>query len=235
MHSNRMIINHQIVKIMSSKPTALFSTPKKTAHPERFSSGLCTSFLPSGIEKTFIREMPEHQLRVAVRPFCVATDVSIVFKWMSQEYAGPLLTRSRPPQELEESYNSMIESDFAQPFMGLVNDTPVCQMDIYRMQQDVLSLNYPARTGDYGLQLMVAPLAVQDNMLLLIRACLEYFFSFAEVGRIIINIEDGNEYNQQLFKRAGFQSLYDIRAAYRSSSLYGCTASHFRHMQTAAQ
>jgi len=207
---------------MSSKPTALFSTPKKAAHPEKFPSGLCTSFLSSG-------------LRLTVRPFCVVTDVSILFKWMSQEYAGPLLTRSRPPQELEESYSSMIESDFAQPFMGLVNDAPVCQMDIYRMQQDVLSLSYPARPGDYGLQLIVAPLAVQDNMLLLLQACLEYFFSFAEVGRIIVNIEEGNEYNRQLFRRAGFRSLYDIQTAYRSSSLYGCTTNHFRQRQIAIQ
>jgi hypothetical protein len=206
---------------MSSKPTALFSTPKKAAHPDRFSSGLCTSFLPGGIEKTFIRELADHQLRIAVRPFCVATDVSIVFKWMSQEYAGALLTRSRPPHELEESYASMIESDFAQPFMGLVNDIPVCQMDIYKMQQDALSLSYPVRPGDFGLQLIVAPLAVQDNMLLLVRTCLEYFFSFPEVGRIIVNIEEGNEYNLQLFKKAGFRIFHDIHAAYRSSSLYG--------------
>jgi hypothetical protein len=106
-------------------------------------------------------------------------------------------------------------------------------MDIYRMQQDVLSLSYPARPGDYGLQLTVAPLAVQDNMLLLLQTCLGYFFSFAEVGRIIVNIEEGNEYHRQLFRKAGFRSLYDIRTAYRSSSLYGCTISHFRHMQTA--
>jgi len=158
---------------MSSKPIALFSTSKKAAHPEKFSSGLCTSFLPSGIEKTFIREVPEHQLRIAVRPFCVATDVSILFKWLSQEYAGPLL--------------------------------------------------------------LVAPLAVQDNILLLIQTCLEYFFSFPEVGRIIVNIEERNEYNRQLFKKAGFRSLYDIRTIYRSSSLYGCTTSHFRQLQTAIQ
>ncbi|MBN8854118.1 MAG: hypothetical protein BGO55_06975 [Sphingobacteriales bacterium 50-39] len=191
---------------MSAKPTALFSTPKKAAHPKIFSSGL----------------------HLAVRPFCIATDLPILFKWMSQEYAGPLLARSHPPQELEESYAIMIESDFAQPFMGLVNDTPLCQMDIYRMQQDVLSLSYPARPGDYGLQLIVAPLTVQDNMLLLIRACLEHFFSFPEVGRIIVNIENGNEYNRQLFKKVGFRSLYNIQTTYRTSSLYGCTASHFK-------
>lgn len=170
--------------------------------------------------------MSGRQLRITVQPLCVATDVSIVFKWMSEEYAGPLLNRPQPPQELEEFYTSMIESDFAQPFMGLVNDIPICQMDIYRMQQDVLSLSYPVKPGDYELQLMVAPLTAQDHMLLLLQASLEYFFSFPEVGRIIVNIENGNEYNEQLFKKAGFRGVYAIRTTYRTSTLYACTAAH---------
>jgi hypothetical protein len=114
----------------------------------------------------------------------------------------------------------MIASDFAQPFMVLVNDVPVCQMDIYKTQQDVLSLSYSARPGDYGLQLVVAPLAVQDNIVLIIKTCLEYFFSYPEVGRILVNVEEGNEYYDHLFKNAGFRSLHDIRSLHRSSSLY---------------
>jgi len=134
---------------MSTKSTALFSTPKRTAHTKKVSSGLCISLLPTGLEReVFTREISGQSLRITVRPFCVATDMPVLFKWMSQEYAGPLLSRAQPPYELEESYTSMIESDFAQPFMGLVNDIPVCQMDIYKTQQGAISLSYPARAGD---------------------------------------------------------------------------------------
>jgi hypothetical protein len=214
---------------MSTESTALFSTPKKTAHPKKVSSGLCISLLPTGLEReVFTKEIPGQPLRITVRPFCVATDVPMLFKWLSQEYAGPLLSMTQPPYELEESYASMVESDFAQPFIGLVNDIPVCQMDIYKTQQGAISLSYPARTGDYGLQLVVAPLAVQDNMVHLIGACLEHFFSFPEVGRIIVDVDAGSEYNKGLFRKAGFRSLYDIRTSYRSSSLYVLTAQQFR-------
>lgn len=170
---------------MLSKLAASFSTPKKTAHSEKFSSGL----------------------RLTVRPFCVATDTAIVFTWMSREFAGPLLAMPHPPQELEEFYTSMIASDFAQPFMGLVNDSPVCQIDIFKTQQDIVSLSYPARPGDYGLQLTLAPLTAQDNMTLLLNISLEHFFSFPQVGRIIVNIEEGDEYLRQLFKKSGFRTL----------------------------
>jgi hypothetical protein len=217
---------------MSTKSSALFSTPKKTAHPEKFSHGLGVSSLPSGMERNvFVKNIPEQDLQITVRPFCTATDLPILFKWMSREFAGPLLTRDRPPHELEESYASMIESDFAQPFMGLINDVPICQLDIYKAQQDAISLSYPARPGDYSLQLVVAPLAVQDNMVFLIKACLEHFFSFPEVGRILVNVDDSSEYNNQLFKKAGFRGLYDVSNNYRYCSLYVCTASSFRQEQ----
>src|SRR5258708_25819053 len=122
--------------------------------------------------------------------------------------------RDGTPRELEESYSSMIESDFAQPFMGMVNNVPVCQVDIYKTLQDAISLYYDARAGDYGLQLVVAPLAIQDNIATLIRICLEYFFSFPEVGRIIADIETKNEWTNTLFKMAGLRWLSKISIPY---------------------
>jgi hypothetical protein len=146
---------------------------------------------------------------------------------MSQEYAGPLLSRTQPPQELGEFYACMIESDFAQPFIGLINDVPVCQVDVCKAQQDAISLYYNDRPGDYHIQLMLAPLPVQKNMILLIRTCLEYFFSFPEVGRIVADIETENEWNRTLFKKAGFRSAHKIQSPYRSSTLFISTRTSF--------
>jgi len=218
---------------MSTKSIELFSTPVKSAVPEKLSSGLCTSLLPSGIERgVAFKETPDKKLRVSVRPFCVATDVSILYKWMSQEYAGPLLARAQPPQELEESYASMIASDFAQPFMALVNDVPVCQLDVYKTQQDAISLYYNARPGDYGIQVVLAPLAIQQNMILLMRTCLEYFFSFPEVGRIIADIDITSEWDNALFKKAGFRAAEKVQTPYKRSTLYVCTRTSFRQAAT---
>jgi len=214
---------------MSTKSMALHAAPASTVLLKEVASGLCTSLLPAGIErKVSFKGSTDQPLRISVRPFCVATDVPVLYKWMSQEYAGPLLSRTQPPQELEESYACMIESDFAQPFMGLINDVPICQVDVYKTQQDAISLYYNARPGDYGIQLMLAPLAIQQNILLLIRTCLEYFFSFPEVGRIIADIDTRNEWSNTLFKKAGFRSTQNIQASYKSSTLYICTRNSFR-------
>jgi len=211
---------------MSTKPAFFHTAPASTVLLKEVAAGLCTSLLPPGIERRVVsKDFPGQQLRISVRPFCVATDVPILYKWMSQEYAGPLLSHTQPPQELEESYACMIECDFAQPFMGLVNDVPICQMDVYKTQQDAISLYYDARPGDYGIQLVLAPLAIQENMIVLIKTCLEYFFSFPEVGRIVADIDTSSEWTNMLFKKAGFRSLQNIQTSYKSSTLYVCTRS----------
>lgn len=205
---------------MSTKSAALFSVSESLALPGH----------PLSIEKNGVvfRNSAEHNLSISVRALNLATDVPVIYKWMTYQCGGPLLSRNAPPQQLEESYSSMIESDFAQPFMGMVNDVPVCQVDIYKTQQDAISLYYNARPGDYGLNLVIAPLAIQDNIALLIRACLEYFFSFPEVGRVIADIEMKNEWTNTLFKMAGFSYQQKVRIPYKTANLYICTRESLR-------
>jgi len=205
-----------------STESAVFSVPKSLGI-----RGPLVSVEETGV---VFKDLPEFNLSISVRALQLATDVPVIYKWMSYQYAGPLLDRDVPPRELEESYSSMIESDFAQPFMGLVNDVPVCQVDVYKTQQDALSLYYPARPGDYGLQLVLAPLAIQNNMVLLVTACLEYFFSFPEVGRVVADIETRNEWTNTLFKSCGFRSSQKIRTSYKTSTLYICTRNSLRAM-----
>jgi len=208
---------------MSTKSAAFYSIPE--------SLDITESLICGTKERVIFKDLPERNLSISVRALCLSTDVPVVYKWMSYQYAGPLLTKNVPPRELEESYASMIESDFAQPFMGLVNDVPGCQVDIYKTLQDAISLYYNARPGDYGLQLVVAPLAIQDNIALLIKACLEYFFSFPEVGRIIADIETKNEWTNALFKMAGFRCIQKVRIPYKTANLYVCTRDDLRRQR----
>lgn len=214
---------------MSTKSSALFSTPKNFDHPDDMSSGLCASLLPTGIERGIAsKELPEKYLRVSVRPLCIETDVPTLYKWMCREYGGPLLNRAAPPSEMEELYASMIDSDISQPFMGLVNDVPICQIDVYKTQQDAISLYYDAKPGDYGIKMELAPLVVQHDIIVLLQTCLEYFFSFSEVGRIVADIDMRNDCNDHLFRKVGFRSAGNIQGPYKASTLYICTRNSAR-------
>lgn len=198
---------------MSTKSAVLFSASE--------SRGILGGLVSNTESRAILKDLPDHNLSISVRALCPATDVPVLYKWMRDQYAGPLLSREVPPRELEESYVSMIESDFAQPFMGLVNDVPVCQVNIYKTLQDVISLYYDARPGDYGLQLVADSRA--DDMTVLMGVFLEYFFSFPEVGRIIMDIETKNGWANALFRTAGFRSAKKIKIPYKPSNLYICT------------
>ncbi|HWK02743.1 MAG TPA: GNAT family N-acetyltransferase [Puia sp.] len=205
---------------MSTESAVLFSIAE--------SLDIRSSVVSGAGDGVIFKDLPDRNLSVSVRALCLATDVPVIYKWMTYQYAGPLLTKDVPPRELEESYSCMIDSDFAQPFMGLVNNVPVCQIDIYKTLQDAISLYYDARPGDYGLQLVVAPLAIQDNIAILIRTCVEYFFSFPEVGRIIADIDLKNEWTNTLFKMAGFRCTQKVRIPYKTANLYVCTRDNLR-------
>jgi hypothetical protein len=143
---------------------------------------------------------------------------------MQGEYGCLPSSTNKPPQQLEEAYASILESDFAQPFMGLINNIPVCQLDIYRTEQDAISLYYKPRPGDFGLHVLAAP-APGDHFTELMKSCLDYFFSFPEVGRIIAYPESGNRYMNALYRETGFRWHKKIRMSpYKIADLFICTA-----------
>ena len=160
---------------------------------------------------------------VSLRSFDPETDTTSVYKWMSQEFEGPLKGKSIPPPALQECYAAMLESDMAQPFIGTVNDIPVCQINICHVKQDILSLSYHCKPGDFAIQLVMAPLSIQDNMVTLLQNCLEYAFSFSEVDRMVVDIDDRNDWLHNLFTRAGFRAGRKLHGAFRNSQLMFCT------------
>ncbi len=205
---------------MSTNSAVLFSAPEI-----RNIRGTLTSKTENG---AIFKDLPDRNLSISVRGLSPAADVPIVYKWMCAQYAGAFLSRDAPPGELEDSYASMIESDFSHPFMGLINEAPVCQVNIYKTLQDAISLYYDARPGDYGLQLVATPLAIQDNMAVVLRAFLDYFFTFPEVSRIVADIETKNEWTNTLFKMAGFRFHKKINIPYKTANLYSCTRDSLR-------
>jgi acetyl CoA:N6-hydroxylysine acetyl transferase len=209
--------NDQIVKLMPTKP-AVFppvhcksSLPLATSLPLAMQEGILTNYLP------------DRRLTISIRTLCVATDLPIMYNWMSQEYAGYLVERSNPPAELVESYACTLRSLHAQPFMGLVNDIPVCQLDVYKVREDAISLCYDALPGDYGLNVLLAPLVIQDHVLLLLQMWMEYFFTFPEVKRVVVDLEAGNDWLETLFTRAGFRFSAKVRLPYKDADLYTCS------------
>jgi len=212
---------------MSTKSSALFPASKGLKAPSNLCPELITSQIPpSAPGKVILKNRPGHSLSLSLRALNLAKDLPLIYEWMMHGYPGSI-PADPPVQQLSQAYSSILASDFAQPYIGQVNDVPICQMDIYRTRMDVISLCYESLPGDYGLHLLNAPQATQDHQAGLLGAAVRYFFSFPEVGRLVTDVEAGDEWMNTLMKRLGFQHHKKIKKPYKIANLYICTRQSF--------
>ncbi|HEY4064744.1 MAG TPA: GNAT family N-acetyltransferase [Puia sp.] len=199
---------------MSTKPTPLFKASEGFVPSSLNGGDLYTSFLSQEIR---------HGIVYSVRAFDPATDIPILHGWLNPGCGGAL-----PADGLTASWLSMIGSDSIRPFMGLLNGTPACQVELYKARQHTLSLYYKDSPDDYGLHWQAAPGIERDQMTGLLRTCLEFFFSFSEVGRVLAEADIADTWDNELFRKAGFLLLQKIAVPYQPSNLYVCTRDRLR-------
>ena len=175
-----------------------------------------------------LKNLPGSTLSLSLRPVSLATDLRLIYGWISQGHSAGSPAVDQPLRQLKQAYSSIISSDFAQPFMGLVNNVPICQLDIYKTRLDVISLYYGALPGDYGLHLLSAPQTKRDQEAELLGACIRHFFSFPEIGRIIMDVEAGDKWMNAQIKKLGFHWHKKINKPYKIANLYTCTRKNFK-------
>lgn len=158
-----------------------------------------------------------------VRPLSADTDMPVIYKWISEDCAGQFPRSGYQPDLLREAYSSILASDAVQSFIGMVDDHPVCEIELYKVRQHAISLAYEPGPADHYLDLLPTPAHAQEYMIELLKNSLEYFFSFGDVHRIMAEADLGNECMNKLLVNAGFHLYKRIRAPYRISNLYFCT------------
>src|SRR5688500_1081518 len=76
---------------------------------------------PAVFEKNF----SAHQIKVAIRPLFLPGDWPDIRNWFMDEFAKGVIPVGRlPVNQLQETFTAMLECDFAQPFIGMLNDNP---------------------------------------------------------------------------------------------------------------
>lgn len=198
---------------MSAKPSVLFSVSKEPVVQEQGGDNLYTSFLlPDTSPEIFF----------SLRAFNPVADLPVLYDWLHLEYPGALSAANPSLNGLATAYAAMLESNSIRPFMGFLNGVPVCQIDFYKAGEHAISSYYKSSGGDFGLQWRVGPSVTREQMAILLRTCLEYFFSFPEVGRILSDVDAEDAWSNEVFRNAGFVFCQRIAIPYRTSNLYAC-------------
>jgi acetyl CoA:N6-hydroxylysine acetyl transferase len=150
-------------------------------------------------------------------------DMTVIYKWINEGCGGQLPLADQESDLFKEAYSSIQASDAVQVFIGMIDDSPVCEIELYQARQHAISLSFESRPGDYYLDLLSPPSGPHGYMADLLHHSLEYFFSFGEVSRIMAEADINNEWMNELLKSAGFHLYKTLNAPYKNSHLYFCS------------
>ena len=176
----------------------------------------------------FTRHFIADQVAISLRLLCLTTDLPVIYNWLPWEYTRHLKKEAHV-EHLHEIYSRIAGSGTAQSFMVMMNNTNLAQADIYQASADDISLQYPVKPGDYKLQFLVKPerLLIGNYSICAIQASLEFLFSFQEVKRILMQLDE-NEYLNNKIEKAGFIFHKKTTTRQKIARLYTCTKESFR-------
>lgn len=176
----------------------------------------------------YTRHFETDQVIISLRLLCLSTDLPVIYNWLPWEYTRHLKKEAHV-EHLQEIYSRIASSGTAQSFMVMMNNTNLAQADVYQASADDISLQYQVKPGDYKLQFLIKPerLLVGNYSILAIQTTLEFLFSFQEVERIIMQLDE-SEYLNNKMEKTGFIFHKKNITRQKTSRLYTCTKESFK-------
>lgn len=135
---------------------------------------------------------------ISLRPVHIAEDLPLINKWFNVQFADVKNPSDDPFQYNEDYYTTLLTGANSQPLLGMIERRPAFQADIYQVMlgpDNLLEAGHFSG-NDYIMQLLLSPEAMQNlpSTMYSLLACLDCFFQYEEVDRIIwmTNTKDRN-------------------------------------------
>jgi hypothetical protein len=173
---------------------------------------LYTPHAPDALhDMVYERNFATRRITVALRPLSLPGDWPHIGKWLYREFAKRLSPAAHLPEKhLRETFATMLQCDFAQPFIGFINDQPgflieICDGD---KQCEGLEEGSPVfERGDHAIRLVLSPTVIDSRnwSAYALLSSLEYFFSYSEVNRIVWMVHEKERRHIQLAQQLQFR------------------------------
>lgn len=159
---------------------------------------------------------------VEFRSVDLARDIEMIHDWVHSEHAQPYWQLNVTIGELYTIYATILQSPASHSYIGLYDNTPVCQIDLYLASIDEVSKHIDVNQNDCGMHLLMAPLRKPINglSLLMTNAFLLYFFSHHEAYRMYGEPDVNNDKANVFIKKVGFQFIKQVKMSYKDANLY---------------
>jgi RimJ/RimL family protein N-acetyltransferase len=185
-------------------------------------------FLPGTL--LFSRYVPELDTHLSFRSLDLTLDLDRIYDWVNKAYAQKFWQLAGSRSMIETIYQGILENPQVHSFIGLVGDTPMCQIDLYTVVADELGQHIPAMPGDCGLHLLMCPPREMQKgwSTYGLRVFQEFYFSFPEGKRLFAEPDQDNHTANQLAINTGFRFLGTIELSYKTANLYCLQRADFR-------
>jgi hypothetical protein len=164
-----------------------------------------------------------------IRTLDLSGDLPLIHRWVHQGYAIPFWQMNGSYEMLVETYQKVLSCEFSHSLIGSLNGSPVCQLDVYVPQFDILGKYYEAQKGDAGIHLLLGPedsKVVNFSSKVLAFFC-NVLFELGEVDRIVAEPDYRNRAANWLARRLKFSYMGDVALPEKRASLYSLTREQF--------
>lgn len=172
---------------------------------------LYASLMPNNKSGVVHEQSLNHgKLTVALRPLSLPGDWNFINKWMSSEMARSTSQPFRLPEKhLKETYSTMLLCDFAQPYMGLLNNKPGFLIEISDGEKQLAEYEtgfYMLESGDHMINIITSPTIInsRNTLMYALYGSLQYFFKHPQVNRIAWVLHEREKHFINLANQSGF-------------------------------
>lgn len=160
-------------------------------------------------------------------------DLDMIHDWVNREYALAYWQLDGNKQRVYDLYYSIQRNSNGHSYIGLLDDKPICQFDVYRVLADEIRQYITADENDCGFHLLMAPNEnpVPGLSLAITQTFLQFYFSSPEAARMFAEPDIRNLRSNRILQRAGFHLLHSIEMSYKTANLYSITKEQFQSLQ----
>ena len=172
---------------------------------------LYTALAPDNkYDRVFEQQLLKGALNIAMRPLSLPGDWPYINKWLQREFGRRFTSITHLPEKyLRETLSIMLQCDFAQPFIGLINEQPAFLVEICDGDKQCDALEGGAHQfeqGDHAMRLILSHPAVHTRYWseYALFSSLDYFFTHPQVKRIVWQLHEKDKYYINLANQLGF-------------------------------
>ncbi|MGG6229830.1 GNAT family N-acetyltransferase [Tenacibaculum sp. SDUM215027] len=171
---------------------------------------------------------------ISIRPFQLEADTPMLHGWVTQSYAKYWGMLNKSLEEVHAEYQEIENNPYHHSYIGMLNDTPVFLMELYKVSEDIIANYYDTQENDYGMHVLVAPVErrIPQFTWHVFLTIIDYFFSLPQVERIVVEPDVNNEKIHTLNKKAGFEYQKEVELPHKKAALAFCTREMYQSALT---